>query len=273
VNQNCPSCGALYNVAEKDIGRKLKCKKCGTSLKVTDKGLETDSGTASSPPVSDPKPAPVSAEIDDADEEEEEERSSKKKKKDKDRDRDRDRDRNREPGVNPLVAIGGIPTVLFGIGVFFVIVFTSLPVIGDAGSERAALYYRKLELERDAKIKDKEPKKKQSEWTADDTKAFNEAADKIREDYRKQIDEAKVDAARTVIANRRDLWMERYGLMFGFLFLSFGCIGYLRTEQPLVLKIVAAVVLALMLLMMFDLFAGGCRGRPSPQIPIPGVKD
>jgi len=38
---------------------------------------------------------------------------------------------------NPLVAIGGIPTVLFAFGVFLVIVFTSLPIIGGSGKSSA----------------------------------------------------------------------------------------------------------------------------------------
>ena len=44
MNNNCPSCGALYNVASKDIGRRLKCKKCNSALTVTDAGLEMDDG-------------------------------------------------------------------------------------------------------------------------------------------------------------------------------------------------------------------------------------
>jgi hypothetical protein len=260
----------LYNVAEKDIGRKLKCKKCGTSLKVTSAGLEVDSGgTGSAPPVNETKPASAVAEDADVQEEDaDEERASKKKKKEKDKDRDRDRDRDRDqgergPGFNPaaaLNAIGGISTLLFGFGVFLVIVFTAFPIIGAAGTDRAEAYVEKLIIERDMKIKEKEPKKKQSEWSADDLKAFAEAKDKIDEDYRKQIAEAAVDAERTSIANRRDVWFERYGLMFGFIFVAFGSIGYLRTEQPLVLKIVAAVVLAFMMVTMFLAFGGSGGG-------------
>ena len=46
MNNSCPSCGAIYNVAQKDIGRRLKCKKCGSSLMVTEAGLEMDGGGA-----------------------------------------------------------------------------------------------------------------------------------------------------------------------------------------------------------------------------------
>src|SRR4051812_4468963 len=55
------------------------------------------------------------------------------------------RARRRRP--NPLVAIGGIPTILFAFGVFLVIVFTSLPIIGGAGTRRANASVDKLKLE------------------------------------------------------------------------------------------------------------------------------
>ncbi len=269
MNTACPTCGAVYNVAAKDIGRKLKCKKCSTALKVTEDGLEIDGGTGSAAPASDPKPAPAPAAIEDDDEDYEDEAPRKKKK---------GKSYDRGPRPNPfaaingmLAAVGGIPTLLFGFGVFLVIVFTSFPIIGEAGSDRAALAVQKLELEREAKVKDKEPKKKKSDWTADDLKKIAEDQMKVREEYEKQIEEAKLDAIKTSIANRRDVWMERYGLMFGFIFVAFGCMGYLRTEQPLVLKIVAGFILAIMMLVMFLSFGGGgCGGKsasPLPSIP------
>src|SRR5688572_25569716 len=42
VNNTCPTCGAVYNVAAKDIGRRIRCKKCATGLTVSDAGLELD---------------------------------------------------------------------------------------------------------------------------------------------------------------------------------------------------------------------------------------
>ena len=271
MNTACPTCGAVYNVAAKDIGRKLKCKKCSSALKVTEDGLELDGGTGAAP-ASDPKPAPAPAAVED-DEEDYEDEAPRKKKKGKSSDRDRDRG----PRPNPfaalggvLAAVGGISTLLFGFGVFLVIVFTSFPIIGEAGAERANLAVQKLELEREAKVKDKEPKKKKSEWTADDLKKIAEDQMKVREEYEKQIEEAKLDAIKTSIGNRRDVWLERYGLMFGFIFVAFGCMGYLRTEQPLVLKIIAGIILAFMMIVMFSTFgAGGCGGKSSPLPSIP----
>ena len=38
MNNACPSCGAVYAVTAKDIGRKIKCKKCSSALRVDDTG-------------------------------------------------------------------------------------------------------------------------------------------------------------------------------------------------------------------------------------------
>lgn len=244
MNQNCPSCGALYNVAEKDVGRKLKCKKCSSALMVTDDGLVLDDGKGA--PVSDPKPRRDSADLDD---DGDDEPLVKKNKGSKFR-----------GGPGALSAIGGLPALFFGIGVFFVIAFTSLPIIGVAGSDRAKGYVEKLEHESSVKKFALMPKgKKEADLSEAERKDLREKRDKIDEEYGRKIEEAKLDADGTRISNRRDVWFEAYGLMFGFMFLAFGCLGFLRTDQGLILKIVAAVVLSIMLIVMFGKF-GGCNG-------------
>jgi predicted Zn finger-like uncharacterized protein len=197
MNTSCPTCGAVYNVAAKDIGRKLKCKKCNMALKVTDAGLELDGGTGTAPPAESSKPAPVAAVVEDEGDEE----VVVKKKKGK---------YERGPRTNPLVAVGGIPTVLFGFGVFLVIVFTAMPIIGMAGTARANAYVDKLKLERDQKLKNLLPKnKKPGDLTSDEQKKFEDDSKKINEDYEKQLTEAALDAERPKIGNIRDVWMEQ----------------------------------------------------------------
>ena len=138
MNTACPTCGAVYNVAEKDIGRKLKCKKCSSALKVTDDGLQLDAGTGSASAVSLPPPPPPVAAALIEDDEEIPPVVMKKGKGGK---------FARTPRGNPLAAVGGIPTALFGFGVFLVIVFTSLPIIGAAGTDRARATVDKLQHE------------------------------------------------------------------------------------------------------------------------------
>ncbi len=239
MNNTCPSCGALYNVSSRDIGRKLRCKKCSTALTVTDDGLVVDDGSAEAAGAP-PRPAP---------DDDTGEPLPKKKRTERE---------PRGPRVNPLVMIGGVPTLLFGIGVFFVIVFTAFPIIGRAGSDRAAAYTERLKNDKDFELLDLKPKnKKASEYSDAEKKAIEEGTPKIEARYERLIEQAQLDAKRTELANRRDVWMERWGLMFGFLFVAFGCIGYLRTEQALILKIVAGTVLTFMLMILFMLF-GGC---------------
>jgi hypothetical protein len=232
----------LYNVAPKDVGRRLKCKKCSASLKVTDDGLELDSNAA--PAAEDRPPEPQRDER--RDEELEDEPRPRKKRKSVER----------EPGPNPLTLLGGIPTILFGLGVFFVIVFISFPIIGRAASDRAAAYKERLENDRDQEKLDLRPRKPRNEWTEAERLRVDEETPKIEAKYAPRIERAELDARSTKLANVRDTWFEAYGLMFGFLLLSFGCVAYLRTEQPLVLKIVAGTILTFLMLVLLAKFTG-----------------
>ena len=142
---------------------------------------------------------------------------------------------------------------------FLVILFVSFPLIGRAASDRADAYTKRLENDREREKFDLKPRKPRNEWTKSEEARIDEETPKIQAKYDRLVEEAKLDAERTRIANVRDLWLESYGIMFGFMFVAFGCIGYLRTEQHLVLKIVAGTVLTLMLLILFLKFSG-CQG-------------
>ena len=241
MNNTCPSCGTLYNVSSRDIGRKLRCKKCSTPLTVTEDGLVVDDGNLDAAGAA-PRPAPD----DDTAE------PAPKKKRAEPRE-------PRAPRPNPLDLIGGVPTLLFGLGVFFVIVFTAFPIIGRAGTDRAAAYTERLKTDKELELLDLKPKnKKASDYSDAEKTKLSEETPKIEAKYERLIEQAQLDAKRTELANRRDVWMEQWGLMFGFILLAFGCICYLRTEQALILRIVAATVLTFMLMILFMLF-GGCR--------------
>lgn len=265
MNNSCPSCGAVYNVAAKDVGRKIKCKKCSSPLLVSDVGLVVDSMPAAAPMYS-PPPAvtftPSTVVVDDFAVDDDAAVVA--------------------PKRNPAAAkparaysgsgsggvamggIGGVPTILFGLGTFLVIFFAFMPIIGQAAIDRAKAGVDRVKLDADSRAKRFLPKGKTTiaELTPEERTKFLEDTKKIQEEMPKLMGEAQDNYDQTKNSNTRSVWLERYGLMFGFLFLSFGCIGYLRTEQPLALRVVAAVVLSAALLMIFtSALAGGCAGR------------
>ena len=256
MNNACPTCGAVYAVAAKDVGRKIKCKKCSTSLIVADSGLVVDGPpSAASPPPGTGTAAPlVAAAVIEDDEDDASVVKSKKVKK------PYDRAANGPPFIEK---IGGIPTILFGVGTFFVIFFTFMTPIGEASTARAKAGLDKLKHEVAVKIKKLQPKGKTAPTEAE-IKKLGEDREKLTEEYEKKGEEAEENAASARTDNIRSALWDKYGQMFGFLFLSFGCIGYLRTEQALIMRIVAAVILAFMMMIMFTAGVGGCGGSKLP---------
>jgi hypothetical protein len=110
--------------------------------------------------------------------------------------------------------------------------------------------------------------KRLEELTSDEQKKYSEDAEKIRKDYEKQISDAEDDARYERISNKRSRWIEMYGMMFGFLFLMVGCIGYMVPEQSLMRRILGTVVLGVQMIIIFIIFStmSGCGGR-GPAIP------
>jgi predicted Zn finger-like uncharacterized protein len=262
MNNACPNCGAVYAVTARDIGRKLKCKKCSSALIVTDAGLVLD-GPVAAAPQSTARPVAMDIDDEDAGEGEEVVIVSKGKK-------GKSRQGRGGSGLGELLAkVGGISTMLFAFGVFLVIWFTFMPKIGEAAALRAEALTQKLDAEAEAKAKDKLPKgKTEMTLSEDERKKYMDDVKKILEDYGPQLREAESDARVARISMVRSLWYDRYGLMFGFIFVAFGCIGYLRTDQPLIMRIVAAVILGVMMIIVFGTF-GGCsiREEKTPSVP------
>lgn len=249
MNNACPSCGAVYAVALKDVSRKIKCKKCGSALRVAEKGLVLDQ------PEPEDEEAPVAA----AEVEEEEnldEDVAPRNKKGKKGNRDRG------AGMNAgamLGKVGGIPTILFGFGVFLVIFFTFMQKIGEAAVLRADMGVVKVQTEMAVKLEAVGTLKGKDGATpsADEIKKVADAQAAIRKEFETRIKDAQENLQNERINNVRGMWSDRYGVMFGFIFVAFGCIGYLRTEQPMVMRIVAAVILSFMMIVMFFSFGGG----------------
>lgn len=248
MNNACPSCGAVYAVAPKDVGRTIRCKKCGTGLRVDETGLVEDEAAAA--------------------EQEGDEGAPRSKKR-----RFTAEDREKLAGL--VGRLGGVPALLFGLGVFLTIWFffqasISAPNGPSDNSAKASAARVKLDMDREVrKLEDGAPEPPEG----DDAKAMEEYANKKREydkgaakkrkeiekSYRPKLNDANDDYARTQISSAKGQWWDQYGLMFGFLFLSFGCIAYLRTDGNLVLRIVAGTILTLLFLVIFGKFSG-CRG-------------
>ncbi len=248
MNNTCPSCGAVYNVAAKDIGRRIRCKKCATGLIVTDGGLEVDDPTA--PPPSTRAPAPPPHDFDDDDDAPPPRRS---------RDRD-DRPRPARGGGMKIDVLqifkdfGGVPTLLFGFGAFLVIVFLFMPIIGGAAVNRAEGASERIDME----WKSQERKLRKDKKTEED---IGTAREKFYKDNDKDRAEENVGYER--VSNKRSRWFEMYGMMFGFLFLMAGSLGYMMPDQTTVRRILGTVVLGAQVLIIFLIFAaagGGCGG-------------
>lgn len=256
MNNTCPnaSCGAVYTVTAKDVGRKIKCKKCGIALRVDDSGLVED----------DRDEAP---DVDDADS------GAAPRKK-----------RSFGGGGNPLAKlggfvekVGGVPTALFGLGIFLTIWFffgaiTTAP--NGASDNRAKALAAQVRLERDqeyTKAEGEPPEQPELDADAKTIEAYSAAKkeyDKnlakkkkdIDKKFKKPLYEANDRYAETQISNARGQVFDQNGLMFGFLFLSFGCLAFVRGEGNLILRIVAGSILTLVLLVILMKFSG-CQLR------------
>ncbi len=236
MNNACPKCGAIYNVAAKDLGRRIKCKKCGESLEVREDGLEIEDPNA-------PPPAPKTV----PEMEPEDDEAPRRKR------------RSSGQAFNPmelLAKIGGIPTLLFGFGAFLVIVFLFMPIIGVAAVDRAQGASERVDLQWKTKERELIREKKQEE------------IQKTREEFYKKKDKESLeeDVGYERISHKRSRWMEMYGMMFGFLFLMVGSIGYMNPEQSLMRRILGTVVLGVQVIIIFIIFSamGGCGKGGNP---------
>jgi len=234
MNNMCPTCGAIYNVASKDLGRRIKCKKCGTSLEVRESGLEIEDPNA--PPAA--KLAPAGDLIDD-------EPEAPRKKRDRDR-------RPSGPAFNPmelLAKVGGIPSILFAFGVFLIIFTGFQQSIGKAKIDKRQAAVEEGQADMNGRQRLYDEKKDKSSKDEDDLKRAKEDWEKKK----KVLEEEKVISE---LANKRSGYVDAYVLMFGFLLIAFGCLGYMIGDYGTVLRVVAAIIVAAMVLALFKASAG-----------------
>jgi predicted Zn finger-like uncharacterized protein len=254
MNNACPTCGAVYAVATKDIGRKIKCKKCNTALMVDDTGLVLD------------VPVAAVAGRENADDLGTDDATIAKRKSKK------YADRPPGPGFGEILAkLGGAPTILFGLGLFFTLYFFFQASLSQGSLQRAAGGVEGVKLEQEQKLRKYSYELKQLQEDRDNevitgknfedrSKEIAKEVKKINKDYAPKIDAAEDDKDEASISVKRWAWFDTFGLLIGFLLLSVGCLGYLRTEQTIYVRIVAAVILCVMMMAIFGKFSG-CQVR------------
>ncbi len=251
VNNACPECGAIYAVVEKDIGRRIACKRCATPLVVGEEGLKREDVDGTKVKAAEEEPSPRSRERDD-------DRERKRDRDDDDRERGRSRGRGRDddddrpargkarsgPKFGELFAklkgMGDLPTWLYGIGLFFVVYSFFSPRIDEA--KVSARQGNLEELKHAEEILDRLDRAKNkgefSESRKTDQKTNKE----------KKLDPAEDDLASARTGKLQSQWWNIIFQMFGFIIISFGSLGFLAPHQPPLQRIVGGVTLLLVLL-------------------------
>lgn len=238
MRNDCPSCNTVYTVTPQDVGKRIICKQCNAALVIAEDGFRVDLSVAAASKPSKVKPTRENGADDDID-------HPKKSKP------------MRPAGQELAMAkefyakYVDIPTILFGIGAFFILTFLFFPMIGKAKHERriGGLAEEKLDMEVEIrKLREKS--------------GNEEKIKKFEEDWAKRLTVLEAEVKYAEISNQRSGYFDRYGLLFGFILLMVGSLGMVRSETHLVKRIFGAAVLGLQMLMVLSSLIGGCRGLP-----------
>jgi hypothetical protein len=243
MTSDCPYCGAVYAVTPKDVGRKIKCKKCASALRVDDGGLVADD------PATAPPPIPATVVEDDAPPR-----------------RPRAAGRSAPGGgvADLLAKVGGAPTALLAAGLVLVLYFFFQSALSQASAGRAEGAFERVKLEHDIELRRLTEGKDLDAMSPDARTEFTkEVARKEKEvnrRFEKPLNEAKDDQEYARIAAKRSPLLDNFGLMVGFVVLSLGCLATVRADAPLVVRIVAGAILTGMMMAVFGKFSG-CQPR------------
>lgn len=244
----CPTCQTVYAVTPKDVGRRIVCRRCNAALVIDDDGFRLETPPAPPPP---PEPMPL------REERVREERPREKEDRERD-DRPRE-ERPRRPPPEPREPLWSKvrpfldgPTVAFTAGVFLVIVALFMPLIGKAKVDRRQAYITEERLYTDDLIKQLRASKTPNE----------DRIKKIEEDWQKRRETLDLDVKYAEVGNQMSVYWDRYWLLGGFLLLGFGAIGFMRDNQPLIRRIVGAVVITAEMLMVFASTLTSCGRLP-----------
>jgi predicted Zn finger-like uncharacterized protein len=246
MKNECPECGTVYAVTPKDVGRRIVCKKCGSVLVIDDDGFRLESGEPTpQKKKKDAEPSPVIRESEDQEKPEVETEPLPKKAK--------------TPSMN-VAALRGfynrfidIPTILFGIGAFFVLIHLFMPFVAKAKVERRQGLLQEEQFDHEAALK----KLKEKPGNEEKIKT-------AEENWAKRRDDLNADIKYAEFAGMRSGYLDRYGMLFGFVVLMIGSLGMMRSESGLVKRIFGAFVLGVQMLLVFSSYLGGC-GKPPLQ--------
>jgi hypothetical protein len=144
--------------------------------------------------------------------------------------------------LKPFADFGGVWGVLFGVGAFLAIVFTFMPLISQAKVASRKADVTAAERDHNARLR-KLVDENQKSKIQETEKTFA----RKKEELEDRVEAARVSAAQSA-------YWDRYFLMFGFVFLMLGSLGFLMPGQPLIRRIVGAVVLSAEVILVFVYF-------------------
>ncbi len=253
MNNACPECGAVYAVAEKDVGRRIACKKCNTALIVKDEGLVRDDIAATSKREDAPdRDRPRARDDDDRPRRRDEEDDDRPRRR-RDRDDDDVGERPRKPRgpgmgeyIKKLKGMGGmadVSTWLYGIGLLLTIYSFFSPQLDRAniaGREGVSDYAK---LEDDADERDTAARNDNKP-----TDAEKESRKKRKLEYDKDKPRLEDKAKYAEAGAKRAQWTNIMLRVIGFVVLAIGAIGYLTGEQSQFKRVLGGVTILLILL-------------------------
>ena len=242
MRNDCPSCNTVYAVTPQDVGKRIICKQCNAALVIAEDGFRLDLSV----------PAAATKSKIRSDREDDGEFDPPKKSKSADESaKPKKPSREIEMAKEFYWKYVDVPTILFGIGAFFILTFLFFPLIGKAKHERrvGALAEEKLDMEVDLRKLREKP-------------GSEEKIKKIEEEWAKRLPVLEADIRYADISNQRAGYFDRYGMLFGFVVLMVGSLGMVRGDAHLVKRIFGAAVLGFQMLLVFSNLLGGCRGMP-----------
>jgi len=259
----CPQrgCVALHKTEHRPTGMRFTCHKCGALLEVLDDGLEliappqkTVAGQAGDedaplfPDIGPPVPdAPGT----------------------------KDPMSTRPENAAPESASTTILfSLVFGFGAILTILFLFLPLIDQTKIKRQS-----AEIKREDRKKKKEfekPKEEPNEDMAkgdkakpekpDTTEAEEKARKKGLREWEKKKEELEERVEDLRLSAQVSLYPYTWGMLFGFLFLSVGSVGFLGSRGS-ARKVVGAIVLSVVVVLIFNLYLFGSAARVVSGIP------